>query len=515
MKSKELFTTRSVVAQLLFAASLFTVGAAEAQQQPTFPGFYPKSSTCEASRDKISKAVEQFNDACGFNEDCIKSALDCGPNGSIGKQILESDGTDEDHCSTVAQACPELLPGGKEATAERRLTRQERKELEKERLDLQKQQQEQMKQQMEEANKMQEDADKAAEDYRKTKKEASEKLQETLSKINTEKANAVKQAQKEYDEIDKQYIQLRNELRRIASKISNTEFRMGVECRAGADSVARESEKQLDERLKAEAATIQNIQFARAAYRRKQLLQKKRAKIINMYNQFLSKCQRGEVDPGRGIKIELDQLKSQNHDDTATANDQAARLEKLRLQINQQMAELEKQLNEQQQQAVKSNQEEIQEAELMYQQKQQRLQQRQMQSAMQSMQANQLQAKQAENLNSRMDDAKGEDALASARAKCSKLPDEVSKQRVANNKSVSGAIMNVQSACSNISCGSSQQDKEIEGFIRGQCNAFYSAHQPKFKKAGKSVPGYSAAGGGRGGNGRSGGGSINGAAGIK
>jgi hypothetical protein len=134
-----------------------------------------------------------------------------------------------------------------------------------------------------------------------------------------------------------------------------------------------------------------------------------------------------------------------------------------------------------------------------------------MQSAMQSMQANQLQAKQAENLNSRLDDAKGEDALASARAKCSKLPDEVSKQRVTNNQSVSGAIMTVQNSCSNISCGSSAEDKQIEGRIRGMCKAFYDSNQGKFKKAGKSTPGYSAAGGGRNGsNGRSGGGGVRG-----
>lgn len=450
MSAKGLFKFRTVVAYLLVispvliaAFLIFSDTVAQAESGSGITIAQPIKGECREQREAASKAYDQFLGACinGENQSeakkCINEALKCREMEKELGSSTSDEGSGEDDCNAIAsKGCPDLAGSSEELKADKKEAKENRKDLQKQRDDAQKESQDKQNKAQEDANKADDDALKADQEYRKQRKELTDKLQEQLAKIDQQKAEAIKQAQKSYDEVDMEYIKIRNDLRRGQSDMTNMDLSWTVQCRNAANAKAQDEEKKLDARMAEEDAMIRNYQLSSSAGKLKRALKKKRDKIVLSFNEYLARCLKGDVDPGSQIKLQLDSKKNKVRDDQSEANDRSARLEKLRLQILQNLQQAQQSMDKQTQMITQQTQEAIQMLDQDHQMNANRAQQKKMQAMQNAMQQQMTQGQNQKRIDDDLADAKESELNASARAKCNPLNKETRDDIKARRKQV-------------------------------------------------------------------------------
>lgn len=401
---------------------------------------------CSSIRSEISEATAAIGAFCGIEsamensklKQCVEERLmKCGDEAISAKESLlapdpEEMERDPDLCGQIEefnQKCPGAITITPEENAKnRKEIRSLRDDLRKERQEARKNDSDKLKQNQDEANKIMDEANKNDQDWAKQRKELGDKLRDILKQISADSMKMIQDMQKRLDDIDQEYIGYRNALRRKISVANDTELAWNTQCRAAANDAASAAEAELNKRMEAEALIVRNYRGNSLAGKMRRDLKIKRQRIINRYNEVLAKCLRGDTEPGSTAKLKLSQAKNDVRDSTAEANDKAARLEKLRQQITNNVNTVAQTLSDERQQAIQSNQQDMQLLDQAHLANQQRLQQRQQQMFQNQWRDSLEQMQGQKELNDRLNDLMGDEALASGEYMCHR---KMSKERAA------------------------------------------------------------------------------------
>lgn len=468
MKANRLFTIQTVAIQLLFSASMFGISlfsniCSATPPTPTIPGWPQLPSSCQKEQEMMLASQSAMANFChglkGKSErTCKEEAVNCMRLARSAQMKLtgedaepsESSSEDCEEIRKVQEKCPGFLTVSPEnAQKNKSDIRKIRDDLRKDRADDRKDQLDRQKQQQDDLNKMDDDAQKNDQEYRKSRKDLTDKLQKDLADIDDAKLTSMKKAQEDYDKIDVEYIKFRDELRRKTSTANDIELAWNTECRTAADDVAMKVEEQIDKRMLEEDLQGRNYQQGSLAGKTNRRLKYKRAFITNKYNEYLDKCLKGVTKPGSDIKLKLSQVKNDVRDSQAGANDRAARLEKLRQQIIENLNQLKQSLDSKTQMLVQQSQEAMRMLDQDHQMEVNRLAQRKQQLMQQMMMQNYQQAQGQQELQQRFRDLQRDEVEASALYRCLRQEDkEEAAEARKTAKEASEALRFFQSRCS-------------------------------------------------------------------
>jgi hypothetical protein len=434
-----------------------------ADNSPDQPGGnyypFPPADSCATLQKAFSDAYSAVGALCGDSEDsggskkngswnqCIRTKLKT----CSGKNVEEAkakilggtDGDDGDSGSVDPQSsceavreikdqCPGLLAVTPEdAARSRKESRNLRDQLDKERKESRQDDADKQKQGQQDANKIMDEQMKNDQDYAQKRKDLTDQLNKTLQGISADSMKAIQDMQTKLDQIDVEYIQYRDQLRRKTSVANDTELAWNVQCRAAANDVASQAEAELNKRMDAEAAFLKNYRFSSLSGQTSRNLKLKRQRILNKYNEFLAQCLAGAKDPGASLKMKLSQAKNDVRDSENEAADKAARLEKLRGQIASNVNAVAQQLSAQKQQAILSNQQELALLDQAHNANAQRLQQRQQQMMQNQWMDNMRQGQAQKQQNDRLNEIMADEATASADYMCY---DKMSKEQITDSQ---------------------------------------------------------------------------------
>jgi hypothetical protein len=401
MAYNRLFRIQTVAVQLLFIA-VFAFGdwAGATTQTPAAPStpawpFVASNNSCGETISRITRAKGQADAACGSDANCIRQAMMChDTDQTVGQDSLENNESDDEDCLDMEMACPVLSDASRRELNEARTSSaRERREAQRERSEASQKMMDNQKNFQEQADKIDEDMLKLRREFRDNQRKLTEDLQKELQGLDNEKLRAIKDAQKQYDQWDQEYINMRRDLRTMSSDVNNRELAWKVACRRDAEIKGKEAQAAIDARMQAEAAAYINQQGRSLTGYNKRRLKNKRKTIVDRYNEFLTKCLKGEVDPGAAAKIEIDSLRNKYVNAQQEAADKAARIENLRQQMIKDLQTLEEMLEKRRGDIVKNMREQMQNmqqdfTENMARQQQRigRMQQQQMQQQMMDMQ---------------------------------------------------------------------------------------------------------------------------------
>ena len=184
------------------------------------------------------------------------------------------------------------------------------------------------------------DAAKADEDRQKQKRDISEKMQEIMKNADAEKTRGMAELRKKMDEIDVEYIKMKDKHRRLESAVLMVQASKQIDCRAAADAEARVYEADLDKRIAEEAKQIRRWSLSTSSGKKFRETKEKRRLIVNRYNLTFSSCISGRSPQGAAIQKKIMETEQERINTLETANNQAARLEKLRQESMTSLQEL-------------------------------------------------------------------------------------------------------------------------------------------------------------------------------
>jgi membrane protein involved in colicin uptake len=406
--SKHQTTVVRVLFTTVLLALVFVSNEGRAQTPPVAPAYpypYPQPSSggCFDAISKIGEAVAAGNTACGGRRDCMEKALNCESSQfSSATSSLGGASIGESCDSLVNTVCLDQNVGASQSAREEKRdagrTRKEATEAkESAAAEFQKAQNDALEKQNEAAKQMVE----LRKQYRDERQKITEEEEKSMSEATQAKMQAVKEAQKQYDDIDTAYITMRDELRTAADKISNGDLTWKTQCRAVALTKSKEVQAAMDKRMAEEDAQVNQINNQASGlfglkFRR---MSKKRKRIADEYNEVLVRCLKGELDPGMSMKIELDKARLEYTRKEKLAQDKAAQLESRRKNLATQLETLQKSVDEQQAKKVAQLKQRLANAEEDFNQNMQLAQQQQaaaQQNAQQSQQANLKKLEQAD-----------------------------------------------------------------------------------------------------------------------
>jgi hypothetical protein len=376
MTGKRLSTVQAVAVYCLLTAILAGVpialhihGSTAAPATPSTsnstPYGYPPyqqdtyANLCQAAidhADNITTYCTSINKEHELRECVDKNLKECSLlKGSTASRVMSPDDEEgydsyDTDCTKIRQI-QEKCPGmyavtPEEARRNMKDSRTLRGELNKERSEARKDDRERTKDSQKAANELD---DKELENDKQHRAEM-KALTDRILQLNSDKAKqqleAFKAAQVQYDNIDKEYMKVRLELRRKVSRAHETKMALGIECRASANTSANQAETELDLRIAEEQKMVRNYRFTNAAGQMRRLLKQKRKRIINRYNLILSKCLAGTEEPGRKIKQEIIKIDNDVADSEQDAREVGARLENLRRMTSENMSALLKSLED-------------------------------------------------------------------------------------------------------------------------------------------------------------------------
>lgn len=429
MSKSQVFKNQTVVVQFV-CALLAGIGCltmsleVRAQDYITVPNPNVASSaqqSCTLVMSKISTAMTNVGRACNGDENCIQKELHCASSStSLGDQAM-SGSSISDVCRAINNSdCAEFNQSYESAAADKKDAGKSRKEAaeakDKAAEEFQKAQTDAQQKQQEAAKQMV----KLRKEYRDQRKQMMDENEKKLSEGKQKKLEAVKQAQEQLDAIDKEYIELRDKLRQQADAVSDGEYRWKVDCRASALNDSKKVQAELDKQMAQEQAMVNQINNSSAnlfglRYRR---LNKKRKKIADVYNENLTRCLKGELDPGRNFMNEINKARLVLASLQKSSDEKDVVLKQRQLAVKTQLENLQKDADEKVRKAAERLQRDLADADSDFQQNMQLLQQQQaaaQQNAQQSQQANLRKLEQADR---ELQSASRDQALASNRALC-------------------------------------------------------------------------------------------------
>lgn len=438
----------------------------QASGEPTSPLQWPtdpEKQGCQNLLANVEQAFSDINAACiGMNESaerlkqcihdnivvCVEEARKAG-NNFVFPEDDESDDSGGDRCKHIIDVSRKCEGGIYSVTPEeiaknRKEVRGLRDDLRKEKQEARKNDMDNMKQNQDETNKIMDEENKNDQDWQKQRKELNDKLREMLKGIDADSMKTIKDMQDKLDQIDMEYIKYRDALRRKISMANDTELAWNTQCRAAANEVANQAEAELNKRIEAQMLVARNFRANTLAGKQRRDLKIKRRRITNKYNETLAKCLRGDAEPGASMKLKLSQMKNDVRDSQAEANDKAARLDKLRQQIENNVNTMAQTLNAERQQAIQSNQQDLALLDQAHNSNMQRLQQRK-QQMWQNQWLDSVQRTQNQNeLNQRFKDLSDDEAALTAEYKCwrkmSKEQTQSSLEQLAKARSAYGRM---------------------------------------------------------------------------
>lgn len=461
MNKSRLFKLTTVVSIFIFTMANpgFRPASAETTQPPVFAAPQdPFMLYCASTLDKAEKALSTLQQSCEEGsktktvdkKQCMKDAFRCANAArEVGQTLIEDEGTYEEGCSELQKLCPEYAPSAEDAKQAKSDAKQSRRELQKTKQDDQKGDLDRMKQAQEEANKLDERATENDNEWRKNRQELTNKLQTDLSKIEEDKLKAVKEAQDAYDKIDDKYIQIRDQLRRKSSDTNQTELAWNSQCRAEANDVATQAEQEFDKRMAEEDRMIRNFQFSSSAGKMRRQMKLKRKRILNKFNEYLAKCLRGDNGSGSNYRLKLAQARNDLRDSQAQATDISARMEKLRMQMMDNLNQLKQKLDRDTQRVVQQTQDAINQLDQNHNTTAQQIEKQRMQAQMNAMMQSMQGMQKDKQVEQELQDARDEESTASEKALCARYSKEQASEKRQENKDIREGLAKLKTLCGN------------------------------------------------------------------
>jgi hypothetical protein len=168
-------------------------------------------------------------------------------------------------------------------------------------------------------------------------------LKSSMSQADAAVQKAYSDAMDKFNQIDQQYIQLRDQLRRAKSAVLAAQSQLTVVCKGKAYSQYKAAEEALNKRIDAENSVLKNQGFAGLAGYAKRQNKLKHQNQSTDYANYFNDCMNANGSDPDGAKqrdaINSAQLAEQ--DDEKMLTDKAATLETQRQQILQQLKQIE------------------------------------------------------------------------------------------------------------------------------------------------------------------------------
>ena len=467
--------------------------------QPTNPqGLTINNTTSNSCQDEVKNYNEGVGLIAGYCSDktaagCQEMIKSCESKKSSSASASWASDSEDDDCEGVrdlARECPALVGNitKKELREDRKDSEKNLKELQKERTELQTQQFEKQKQARDDLMQMDEKALQADRDYRDQRKKLMDEMQAQLAGAEDAKLKGLKEAQESYDKLDQEYINMRRDLRQAQTKMSLLESQWKVECRGEANTMSLKAEEELDKRFAAEDAQRRNLQGRSLAGKKNRRKKKKRTKIVNLFNEYLSRCMRGEVAPGGARKLELEGARENLANSQMEANDRAARLEKLRTQIQQSLDQLGQSMDKRVAQIAQQTQEALRNLDMDKMMDKQKFEQRKQQAMADMVQAQGLQQAQQKAIDDQIRTAKEDRTIANNRAKNCGVPSGVDgSSEKSNYDNARKGVQMIKSACaawSDCAAGAKEDSDVMRSMrtLRAKCNTQASKDADNMEK---------------------------------
>lgn len=395
-------------------------------------------NSCGKLRSKLTEAVAKFKEAC--NKTGISDKSKCNEPDTIiqcaqakkklNKRISNDDGEERvgsEYCDDidqfVEQGCAGFLQDPKDASTSVREYKNELRHLQRDRDKAKKDADEKRQKLQDELNKLDEDAANADKEWQEKRQELAQRIQEETSRAEEGKTAANADTVKKMDEIDVEYIKLRDQIRRRSSNIAVMNATWSIQCRATAVAAERVAEEEFDRRMAEENKIIKNYAFTRAPRKLKNALKQRRRAVVSKYNETYTRCMNGEINPGAETRAKIIAAQTDQVDSGSLAQEQAQRLEKIKRESLESLQARLQSLETQKQQAILNITNQINALDQNQQINGNRLQQRKM-LATQNLQTQMANAdKELKNLDEEMVEFRRESLARSAWAQCSdRLP---------------------------------------------------------------------------------------------
>lgn len=378
-------------------------------------------ATCQEAVKAVVEAASGLSKACDGDPSCISKNLSCSDEVKrLGSSALEGASAAEACTALVSESCPELNQSYDSAAADKRDAGKARKEA----MDTKEKANDEFSKAQKDAQKKQQDTAKQMvelrQQYREKRKQMQDENEKQLSEANKAKMAAVKEAQEQLDKIDQEYITLRDGLRKQADVISNGELQWKVGCRSAAYAESAKVQAAMDEQTLAEQKAVNQINNSSSnlfglRYRR---LNKKRQRIADRYNEVLTRCLKGEIDPGASKKVEIDKARLSFASEEKRAQDLDQVLKQRKTNINNQLEELKKSTDQELAKAAKRLQRDLADADKDFQENMQLLQQQQAAAQQTANKGQEANLRKLEEADRDLQNANREQALANNRAMC-------------------------------------------------------------------------------------------------
>ncbi len=461
-----------------------------------FPGYsgYPQDiygNMCQSTLDHLDN-IKSFCTSIGKEDDikgCVfKNIGTCmKEKGSASSRILGPEDGDDDYGDSYESDCTRIgdiqrdCPGlyavdPAEARRNAKDSRSMRDDLDKERKEARKDDRQNAKDAQKEMQDLDDEELKNDKQHRAEMKALTDRIRQLHSDKAKQQLEAFKAAQVQYDNIDKEYMAVRKEMRRKVSKTNEVELAWGVECRAAATAAANQAEVELDVRLAEEQKLVRNYKFTNASGQMRRLLKQKRKRIINKYNQILSQCMRGEIDPGTKIKMALKQGKNDVADSDQDSKEIGARLENIRKMTSDNMTALMKSLEDDVANQLVQIQGDMQNLNTDFQANTNRLKTRRQQAQQNQVMDMIMNMQNQKEMNGRLNEAMGDQALASAEYRCyQKMPQSQIDENLLDRSRALKGYSRLSSACRANSdgsyslgtCDASRLGYDVNGICKG------------------------------------------------
>lgn len=414
-----------------------------------------RSKKCSESLKKhheyCATVIGEYDNAIGMSDDSTENETES----KTGKEICDAAKT------VKSEGCAYMLPQKSETNSDKKDLRAQEKEFKDQYNKAKKEADEKRQKAQDDINKMDDDSQKADQDYKKDRMDLLNKMQEKIADADRQKAAANADTMKKMDEIDVEYIKTRDKLRRAASTQSVLKSTWTLQCRSYAYGESKKTEAEWEARLKQEDQVVKNWSISRSSGKLNRDLKKKREKILFRYNEALARCNSGEIGPGHEMNAKLISAQQEEIDSTALANDQAARLEKLRQQWIGNLQSSIQGLDQQKQQAVTMMQNQLTQMDQNFQTNSWRNTQRKQQLYQNLQQQARNSEKELQGIQDKIDSAMKESTRASALASCGAIPSAQEKESSATDiKNGVKALDTARALCKSAnSCSNLKPDK--------------------------------------------------------
>jgi hypothetical protein len=355
-----MFQTAARKSLVIFA--ILGTPLAQAQPAPAQPAQPQMIVVGGSQTDRCEYALRRFDDAnkqirgC-TSANCLKRVVACTEGEeSIGAASLAAGAFDPTGCAQTlsSSACPERGAGTVSdfrtqlKDAESRL-----RDARRDNLDAQKEMTETQKDFRKSITDLQKRARDGEKEIRDRQQQATDDLKKAMQELDASKMKALEDSRKKYDEIDVEYIKMRDKVRRDVSKVADLKIKHQVDCRNEAERKYRESEALLLKRLQEENSITKNQSFSSAAGYYNRQKRKKRKELSMNYTGFFNDCLAGTSPAGSAALAAIASIEREKADNEKQMIDMAARLEKLRLEQIDRLKQIEQMVEEQKQALVK------------------------------------------------------------------------------------------------------------------------------------------------------------------